>query len=135
MKRNIALLILLVAVSLISCAPKGMYNWENYSETLYSYKKNSNEESLLKHMQELKKIIEASNQNNMRIPPGVYGELGYYYLKNNKTKEAIEYFNLEKQLYPESGILMERLIQKATAADKLIGEVQSKNTTIKESEK
>lgn len=135
MKKNIPILFLLVVVSLVGCAPKRMYNWENYSETLYSCKKNSNEESLLKHMQELEKIIEVSTRNNMRIPPGVYGELGYYYLKSNKTKEAVEYFNLEKQLYPESGILMERLIQKATEANKLTGETQSKDTTIKESEK
>lgn len=135
MKRTVIILLLFVVVFLISCAPKRMYNWENYSETLYAYKKDASDESLLKHMKELEKIIEVSKQNNMRIPPGVYGELGYYYLRSNRTKESIEYFNLEKQSYPESGILMERLIQKAEEANQLTDEVQSKNTAIKESEK
>jgi hypothetical protein len=112
-----------------------MYNWEDYSKTLYAYKKDSNEESLLKHMKELEKIIEVSNQNNMRVPPGVYGELGYYYLRSNKIKEAVEYFNFEKQLYPESGILMDRLIQKAAVAKTLSDEAESINHAIKESEK
>jgi len=135
MKKVILILLMLVFASLISCAPKQMYNWEDYSKTLYAYKKDSNEESLLKHIKELEKIIEVSNQNNMRVPPGVYGELGYYYLRNNKIKEAVEYFNFEKQLYPESVILMDRLIQKAAVAKTLSDEAESINHAIKESEK
>ncbi len=116
MKNILLFIVFLLIVSSIGCAPKQMYYWGNYSDTLYAYKKNSNDETLLKHMQELNKIVEKSNKHNKRIPPGVYGELGYLYLKTNKTKEAIEYFKLEKQLYPESTILMDRLIQKSEAS-------------------
>jgi len=133
MKKVILILVMLVFTSLISCAPKKMYNWEDYSKTLYAFKKDSNEESLLKHMKELEKIIEVSKQNNMRVPPGVYGELGYYYLKSNKTKEAVDYFNFEKQLYPESGVLMDRLIQKA--AVNISGEAEPKKIATAEGEK
>lgn len=135
MKKVIFILLMLVLVSLISCAPKKMYNWQDYSKTLYAYKKDSNEESLLKHMKELEKIIEVSNQNNMRVPPGVYGELGFYYLRINKTKEAVAYFNFEKQLYPESRILMDRLIQKTAAAKTISDDAEPINHEIKESEK
>lgn len=116
MKNILLFIVFLLIVSSIGCAPKQMYYWGNYSDTLYAYKKNSNDETLLKHMQELNKIVEKSNKRNNRVPPGVYGELGYLYLKTNKTKEAIEYFKLEKQLYPESTILMDRLIQKSEAS-------------------
>lgn len=116
MKNILLFIVFLFIVSSIGCAPKQMYYWGNYSDTLYAYKKNTNDETLLKHMQELNKIVDESNKRNKRVPPGVYGELGYLYLKTNKTKEAIENFKLEKQLYPESTILMDRLIQKSEAS-------------------
>lgn len=135
MKKHNYILFCLMFLFLISCASNSMYHWGNYSNTLYAYKKEPNDENLLKHMKELEKIIEVSNQNNMRVPPGVYGELGYYYLRSNKTKEAQGYFNLEKQLYPESGILMDRLLQKASAADTSNGELKQETSNVKESEK
>ncbi len=116
MKNILLFIAFLLIVSSIGCVPKQMYYWGNYSETLYAFKKNSNDETLLKHMQELNKIVEESNKRNKRVPPGVYGELGYLSFKSNKAKEAIEYFNLEKQLYPESTILMDRLIKKSEAS-------------------
>ncbi len=135
MKKIILISLMLIFASMISCAAKKMYYWGDYSTTLYAYKKDSNEESLLKHMKDLENIIEVSNRKNMRVPPGVYGELGYYYLRSNKTKEAVGYFNFEKQLYPESGVLMDRLIQKAEAAKTISDEAESINHAIKESEK
>ncbi len=93
-----------------------MYYWGDYSDTLYQRKKNPGEETLLEHMQVLEKIVEESKARNLPVPPGVYGELGYLYLKQNKPKEAIAHFELEEKTYPESGVLMQRLIQKAEAA-------------------
>ena len=116
MKNILLFIVFLLIISSIGCAPKRMYYWGNYSDTLYAYKQNSNDETLLKHMQELNKIVEESNKYYKRVPPGVYGELGYLSFKSNKTKEAIEYFNFEKQLYPESTILMDRLIKKSEAS-------------------
>ncbi len=119
MKRRLLVIAFLLAVFSIGCAPKQMYYWGDYSDTLYAYKKDSNDETLLKHMEELEKIVEESNKHDTRVPPGVYGELGYLYLKSNRVKEAIEYFNLEKQLYAESTILMDRLISKSEASIEL----------------
>jgi hypothetical protein len=47
------------------------------------------------------------------VPPGVYAELGYIYNLQNNTKEAIKLFDLEKQVYPESTVFMDLLIQQA----------------------
>ncbi len=116
MKKILFVTGLLIVVFSVGCAPKRMYYWGDYSDTLYAYKKNLNDETMLKHMQELHRIVEESNKRQQRVPPGVYGELGYFYLKANKTEEAVKFFKLEKQLYPESGILMDRLIQKSLAS-------------------
>ena len=97
------------------CAPKKMYHFGNYSNTLYSFEKNQNDESLLKHKQELETIITESESKALPAPPGIYAELGYINLKSNNSKEAIRLFQAESQLYPESRLLMDRLIQSATS--------------------
>ena len=105
---------LLGLLLLAGCAPQQqMYYWGDYSDSLYHAKKNPCVESLAKHKEALENIVEESKNRNLRIPPGVCAELGYLYTANNNTKRAIELFQMEKQTYPESTILMERLIMQA----------------------
>lgn len=108
-RKSLLLVLLPIIIMATSCAPKRMYYWGDYSETLYGYRKYPNEETLLKHKQMLESIVEESNKGNARVPPGVYAELGYIYLKENNNKEAIKYFHLEEQIYPESKVFMQRL--------------------------
>jgi hypothetical protein len=95
-----------------------MYYWGDYSNTLYHLKKTPSDESVLKHQQALEKIIEESKTRNLVVPPGVYAELGYIYLRQNKNQIAIQYFKMEKQIYPESALLMQRLENAALTKDK-----------------
>ena len=95
------------------CTPQKMYYFGDYSNTLYSFEKNQNDESLLKHKQEIETVITESELRNLPVPPGIYAELGYINLKSNNSKEAIRLFQAESQLYPESRHLMDRLIQSA----------------------
>lgn len=105
------LLVLLVTIGLSGCAaPKPMYYWGNYSKTLYHSKKEPGAESLGKHKAMLEAIIIVSRANDLKIPPGVYAELGYMYAKQNDADRAIELFQMEKKSYPESSVLMDRLI-------------------------
>lgn len=103
---------------IIGCAPQKMYYWGNYSNTLYNYRKNPNDKTLLKHKQELEKIVEKSTKRSLKIPPGVYAELGYIYFRQNNTKEAIKFFQLEKKLYPESYVFMDRLVKATELQEK-----------------
>jgi hypothetical protein len=114
---KLAILIVL-AVFLSACVPKQMYYWGNYSQSLYDAKKNPTEQSILTHQQSLENIIQESQKNNLRVPPGVYAELGYVYFRQNKKVLAIQNFNMERQLYPESALLMDRLVNAANLADK-----------------
>jgi hypothetical protein len=110
-----SLLLLLIVFSMISCAPQRMYYWGDYSNTLYAVRKDANDETLLTHQKALEQIIEESNKRNLRVPPGVYAELGYIYFKQNKNDVAVKYFDLEAKTYPESQVLMTRLTQAAKA--------------------
>ena len=113
MKKKVLLLLLCLIIPIISgCTTNKMYYFGDYSETLYAYEKNQNDESLINHLQELDRVIQESQEKNLRVPPGIYAEFGYLKLKMNKSKEAVEYFNAESQLYPEAKHLMDRLINK-----------------------
>ena len=57
-------------------------------------------------------VIEESGENEFRVPPGIYANLGYLSLKQNKFDEAVIYFNKEKQTYPQATVFMDKLIEK-----------------------
>lgn len=102
----------------LGCATqKQLYYFGDYSQTLYKSAKDQNDESLLKHKQELEEIISESEKRNLVVPPGIYAELGYLYLKANNANEAIAFFNKESEVYPESKYFMDRLISKSTISN------------------
>jgi hypothetical protein len=116
MKANITkiMLSLMTLLFFFGCsAKKQMYYWGEYSDSLYHSKKEPGVESLAKHKEVLENIVEESKNRNLLIPPGICAELGYLYAANNNTKKAVELFQMEKQTYPESTILMDRLIMQA----------------------
>ena len=103
----------ILCLSMIGCAEKKMYYFGDYSQTLYSFEKNQDEASLVAHQQVLEKIITESGKQNTPVPPGIYAELGFILIKKNQPKEAIYFFQAEAKQYPESEILMKRLVQMA----------------------
>lgn len=115
------LLIPIVAFMTTGCAQqnvKSLYNYGNYNKSYYNFKKNKGEESAL----ELQKVIEETIKNTKegasgRVPPGMYANLGYIYLKNGKASEAIDNFTKEKTTYPESTHFMDRMIKKVQLAE------------------
>lgn len=117
MKITFLFAILFIFFTVAGCGQKKMYYYGNYSNTLYLMKKNSDESSQKDHVKELENILRESQTKNMKVPPGIYAELGYWYSKMNKKDEAIKMFNEESNLYPESRHLMDRLIQKANLQD------------------
>ncbi|BBO79723.1 lipoprotein [Desulfosarcina ovata subsp. sediminis] len=107
-------------IFLIGCAPKRMYYYGDYSKSLYHYEKNHNDESLNKHKQELETIISESESKNLPVPPGIYAELGFLNMRSNNTKEAIRLFQAESSIYPESKLLMDRLINRVQTKENSI---------------
>lgn len=112
MNRTFLVFIGSLLVIATGCAPKQMYYFGSYSETLYGNTKEMNDDSLLRHKQELENIIQQSKKGGTPIPPGICAELGYLDLKTSNQKEAIALFQEEERLYPESKVLMDRLLEK-----------------------
>lgn len=120
--KNIKYIIPVIAIALISgCAPKPpkpLYNYGNYSDSYYAYKKNMTPETTLALQNSIEKVIaETELSESRRVPPGIYAHLGYLYIKAGKPNDAIASFTKEKTIYPESTFFMDRLINKIQAAE------------------
>lgn len=85
------------------------YYWGNYANTLYEYTKEPSDETLAKHVEELDKIVAESNERELKVPPGVYAELGHIASKSGDNTAAMAHYEAEMNLYPESRIFLERL--------------------------
>ena len=105
-----------VTIFLAGCqTTKPMYEYENYAESFYSMKKEGGVETEAQWQSSLERIIAKSKVKAVRVPPGVYANLGYIHFKANNSAGAISFFEQEKQIYPEAAKFMDNLIQKAKA--------------------
>lgn len=111
--KNFNLFVGILALSLLyGCVTpkKPMYYWGSYSESLYLLKKNPNAETNDSHLKVLDDIILKSKEMDLKVPPGIYAEYGYHLLSAGKKEEAINMFQTEKSIYPESTVMMDRMI-------------------------
>lgn len=98
--------------------PTPLYNYQDYSEKYYYEKKELTPESSLALQKAIEEAIQNKNNSRSgRVPPGMYANLGYIYLKARKSQEAVVNFEKEKEIYPESTYFMDRMIQKVKIAE------------------
>lgn len=55
-------------------------------------------------------VIEKNFNQENKVPPNFYSEIGTLYLKQDDHQKAKEYFIKEKEAYPESTVLMDKLV-------------------------
>lgn len=115
MKKILTIGLLFAALYVSGCAsspvnPPSLY-WGNYSHTLYNVKVMDDAQSHQKHEAGLLAIVEESQKRELRVPPGIYAELGIYALDRGDKAEAERYFSLEQQTYPESETLLKGVIK------------------------
>ena len=107
----------IVLVFFSGCAAKvsqsNLY-WGNYSNTLYNIKKEPGDSSKAAHEKELNSIVQKSKELNLRVPPGIYAELGLLAMERGENDAAQNYFGLEQNTYPEGTILMQQTLSTKT---------------------
>ena len=86
-----------------------VFYWQDYSLTLYDYKKNPDEKTLEAHKKEMLALIEYADKWERKVPPGVFAEYGYILLKEGDETRGMEYLDKETELYPESTVFIERI--------------------------
>lgn len=115
---------LAVVALLAGCAqkPQALYNFGGYSESYYAYEQEPSEEKLLELQKAIEEAIAHADQSvSKRVPPGMYANLGYIYLKQGNTDGAIHSFEKEKSIYPESAHFMDRIINKIQMSENSAG--------------
>ncbi|QDK98601.1 DUF4810 domain-containing protein [Acinetobacter tandoii] len=117
MKKIRLILATLCSMTLVGCvsAPKSLYSWGQYPQQTYLMLSVPEKTSPQEQIAQLEKDIEKAKAKNAAVPPGLYAHLGLLNLNINNGPRAIQYFELERQTYPESTVLMDRLLNKMTA--------------------
>ncbi|MBZ2170561.1 DUF4810 domain-containing protein [Nitratidesulfovibrio sp. SRB-5] len=130
---QLALLAAAVCILCTGCAKRAdsMYCMDNYSSTLYACRKNPAQEQQDKHVKAMEDIVAKSEQRNLRVPPGIFAELGYVHLKAGQMAEARKYFEAENRLYPESKVFTTRLLTWADASSGTDGDKPASEATPK----
>ncbi len=93
-----------------------MYDWGNYTPSLYGYYKDP--AKIVELMASLEAIIKEAGPGKGAVPPGVYAEYGYVQLQQGKATDAVGSFQQEMQRWPESKVFMQRMIQIASSGQK-----------------
>jgi hypothetical protein len=97
-------------LALTGCATNtGLYEWGGYDALLYqSYKKPA---ELPKNMQALATHIAALEKGGKRVAPGLHADLGTLQLQAGDKNGALSNFRRERELWPESAVLMDAMIK------------------------
>lgn len=102
LKRVVAGACLLSTFALTGCAgPKPLYEWNGYQTQVYNYLKpqsSSAEEQILA----LEKGVQTTAAQGRKLPPGYMAHLGLLYLDTGRTDQAVQAWNQEKTMFPES---------------------------------
>jgi len=110
-------LILVALLALSGCATNhGLYEWGGYDALLYqSYKEPA---GVPKNMQALAAHIGALEKGGKRVAPGLHADLGTMLLQAGDKDGALSNFRRERELWPESAVLMDAMIKNLETTSK-----------------
>jgi hypothetical protein len=101
---------------LAGCAAQTKYVWGNYEGSLYSYYKAPGDSE--QFTESLHKAIAEAETTNRKVAPGIYAEYGHMLQRKGRYADAIRFYEMERQAWPESTILMNTMIKSAETAEK-----------------
>ena len=108
MKTALACLSSAICVSMLAgCGGHTLYEWRGYDSKLYEHYKNPAEQA--KFHDDMKEVVMRAEAEG-RVPPGIYAEYGFLLLEEGNRAAAVQYFQKEAARWPESRVLMEKLI-------------------------
>ncbi len=99
------------AAALAACAPQTRYHWGQYDAALYQHYKNPQDRGA--YIEALKTTILEAAQLGDKVPPGICAEYGYALFEEGQAAQAIPWFQREKATWPESTVLMDKMIRNA----------------------
>ena len=107
-------LLLLMTSTLIGCAGSGLYDWGSYDRSVGSLYESPDRFQIDDEIERLGEELQESEVG--RIPPGKAAYLGYLYTLKGDSRSARTFFEMEQRLFPESKVLMSRLLAQGNTA-------------------
>jgi hypothetical protein len=103
-----------IALFLSGCSgvSAGGYYWGDYSTSYFALVKEASDENKSGRVLALEDIVQKSIDKGIRVPPGVYAELGVMYADRGDIELGITTLRAEIETYPESAIFVNRWIER-----------------------
>jgi hypothetical protein len=98
---------LILGITTSGCGPTVLYDWGPYEDSLHASYVTHDEARAWSSLEE---TITLAHQSGRRLPPGACAEYAFALYKRGQHGRAIEYFEREAHLFPESKPLMDKLI-------------------------
>lgn len=108
------LMLVATALAVSACVPASRFEWGTYENTLYAYSKAP--EARDAYRNSLVTALRNGEASN-RVAPGLNAELGYLYMDEGRPAEAIQHFEAEKRLFPESQRFMDGVITRLRSSE------------------
>ena len=108
MKRSFWLLVL--AALLTGCAGPSLYSWGHYEDLIYTSYAAPGKVPPELQVEKLEQDYQKARAANKRMHPGFHAQLGYLYVQLGKLDQAQQEFQTEKAEFPESTVLMDRML-------------------------
>jgi hypothetical protein len=104
----------LLLFTLVGCAaPKqSLYQWGDYENQVYSLYNDPGKSPIEAQIEKLEADYQKARSTNKAVPPGFHAHLGYLYFQAGKGGQAVQSFQTEKTLFPESAVYMNRILAK-----------------------
>ncbi|MEX3948286.1 DUF4810 domain-containing protein [Paraburkholderia sp. EG287B] len=109
--------VIVAGLLLAGCAAQrspSLYQWDAYQPQVYEYFKG--ETGPEAQIDALEKALQQIRAKGNMPPPGFHAQLGMLYAGVGRSGQAMQAFEAEKELFPESSAYMDFLMKKKTNA-------------------
>ena len=107
---------LLICSALVSgcvSAPRDHYYWGSYEELILEMYTRPGSADPVTQIEKLTADLQQAESAGKPAPPGVYAHLGFMYAMIGNEAEAESAFLLERELFPESAVLIDGMMERA----------------------
>lgn len=91
-------------------APSSLYLWDHYEPLVYATYAKPGAVPPERQIDLLEQDYQKARAANKPVPPGFHAHLGYLYAQIGRIDQARQAFETEKASFPESAVLMDRLL-------------------------
>lgn len=122
-KKTILISITLVMLAGCQTTPKTLYAWGNYEDALFAnfHEPEAREAELTEYLA----FIQSTPKHNLRFGPGLYAEAGTFMFHQGNIQQAIHFYELEANNWPESKPLMDVLVSNLKSRNNMDKSVNS----------